>query len=184
MHIANVKYCDIANGPGVRTSVFVSGCTHRCPGCFNQVAWDFAYGTPYTDAMEEDILESLRPEYVSGLSLLGGEPLEPENQETVGRLVEKVRSLYPGKSIWCYSGYTFEELTGQKTARCRTEGLPRLLSGMDVLVDGEFVEALRDISLRFRGSSNQRLLYLPASLKEGRPVFWRDDPQFETHAMR
>lgn len=183
MHVANIKYCDIANGPGVRTSLFVSGCTHHCPGCFNAVAWDFAYGEVYTEAVREQILESLKPVYVDGLSLLGGEPMEPENQEAVLELLRRMRQEVPGKTVWCYSGYTFEQLTGQEPSRAWGAHTEELLNRIDVLVDGRFVEALKDISLRFRGSSNQRILDLPASLREGKPVLWRDDPLFETHRL-
>ncbi len=181
MYLSAIKYCDIANGPGVRTSVFVSGCTHRCPGCFNSEAWPFDHGEPYTRETEEKILESLKPGFTAGLSLLGGEPFEPENQGTVLTLVRKVRELFPGKTVWCYSGYTWEELTGKVVSRSEGKYRQELLESLDVLVDGEFIEARKDISLRFRGSDNQRLLDVPASLKEGHPVLWRDDPHFETH---
>ena len=183
MHVANIKTCDIANGPGVRTSLFVSGCAHHCPGCFNAVAWDFAYGEPYTERTEQQILDSLEPDFIDGLSLLGGEPMEPENQETVLSLVKRLRTEMPGKTVWCYSGFTLEELTGRIPSRCRAPHTDELLELLDVLVDGKFEEAKKDISLRFRGSSNQRLLDMPASLREGRPVLWRDDPLFETHRM-
>ena len=183
MHYANIKRCDIANGPGVRTSLFVSGCTHRCPGCFNSVAWDFDYGRPFTRETVEELVDSCRPAFVTGLSLLGGEPMEPENQPSVLTLVRAFREALPGKTVWCYSGYTFEELTGQKPARCRTSDTDALLGLMDVLVDGEFIAAEHDVSLRFRGSRNQRLLDLPASLRAGAPVPWEDDPVFSTHSL-
>ena len=183
MYYSNIKYCDIANGPGVRTSLFVSGCTHRCPNCFNSVAWDFHYGESYTDAIEEKLMESLAPGYVAGLSLLGGEPMEPENQRTVLGLCQRVRRELPGKTIWCYSGYTLEELTGECRARCTTDEALQILQLLDVLVDGEFVMDKYDISLRFRGSSNQRLIDVPASLESGHVVLWQDDPLFETHRM-
>jgi len=183
MHAAAIKTFDIANGPGVRTSLFVSGCTHHCPGCFNAVAWDFDYGPVYTEETEARILDSLRDEFIDGLSLLGGEPMEPENQETLLALVRKVRAELPGKTVWCYSGYTFEELTGKIPSRARGEHTDDFLRCLDVLVDGRFVEEKKDISLRFRGSSNQRILDLKASLAEGKPVLWRDDPLYETHQL-
>ena len=170
MNYATIKYYDIANGPGVRTSVFVSGCRHRCPGCFNPETWDFAFGAPFGEEQLRELLTLLNRPYIRGLSLLGGEPFEPENQGTVLELVRRVRRELPDKTIWAFSGYTWEELTGQSRARCEATGA--LLSLVDVLVDGEFVEALRDISLRFRGSSNQRLLDVPASLAAGRPIPW------------
>ena len=178
MNYANIKYCDIANGPGVRTSLFVSGCTHRCEGCFNSEAWAFDAGQPFTDEVIGQIIASCEPGWITGLSLLGGEPMEPENQEAVLALVKAFRERLPQKSIWCYSGYTFEELTGQKPSRAATPTALRLLEQMDVLVDGEFIEAQRDITLRFRGSLNQRILDLPASLREGRAVDWHDDPAY------
>ncbi|MBQ6529077.1 MAG: anaerobic ribonucleoside-triphosphate reductase activating protein [Clostridia bacterium] len=183
MHIANIKTCDIANGPGVRTSLFVSGCTHHCPGCFNAVAWDFDYGEVYTEKTKAQILDTLRPDFIDGISLLGGEPMEPENQGPLLELLRTMHAEMPGKTVWCYSGYTFEELTGQVPSRSRCACTDEFLEQIDVLVDGRFVEEKRDISLRFRGSSNQRLLDLKASLKEGKPVWWRDDPLFETHQM-
>lgn len=181
MNIAAVKYCDISNGPGVRTSLFVSGCTHCCKGCFNEVAWDFHYGEPFTEALRAEILKSLEPYYVHGLSLLGGEPMEPVNQRALLPFVQQLKELCPHKNIWCYSGYTYEELTGSTPGRCRCEETDALLSLIDVLVDGKFVEELKDISLRFRGSSNQRIIDLKQSLKNGSPVLWQGDPLFSTH---
>ena len=170
MNYAAIKTCDIANGPGVRTSLFVSGCTHHCKGCFNEEAQDFHWGQPFTPPVEDAILEALSPSYVSGLTLLGGEPFEPDNQRALLPFLHRLRQQLPDKTVWAFSGYTWEELTGQSRARCEATGA--LLSLVDVLVDGEFVEALRDISLRFRGSSNQRLLDVPASLAAGRPIPW------------
>ena len=170
MNYAAIKWADVANGPGVRVSLFVSGCTHRCPGCFNQEAWDFGYGQPFTSAEEDKILDALSPAHIRGLSLLGGEPFEPDNQRALLPFLHRLRQQLPDKTVWAFSGYTWEELTGQSRARCEATGA--LLSLVDVLVDGEFVEALRDISLRFRGSSNQRLLDVPASLAAGRPIPW------------
>lgn len=183
MNYAEIKYCDIANGPGVRTSLFVSGCTHHCPGCFNEVAWDFGYGKPFDKAVRNQIFGSCQPDYIAGLSLLGGEPMEPSNQRELLPFVRNFKALYPQKTVWCYSGYTFEELTGAQPSRCRCEATDELLGLLDVLVDGRFMQELYDISLRFRGSSNQRLLDLPRSLAEGKPVLWQDKPVFSTHTM-
>ena len=179
MNYAAIKYCDIANGPGVRTSLFVSGCTHHCPGCFNEIAWDFGYGRPFTDETAEQILASIQPSYIHGLSLLGGEPMEPANQRALLPFLRRFKEQYPRKNIWCYSGYTYEQLTGESPARCEvTDEMLRLI---DVLVDGPFVQNLKDISLRFRGSSNQRILNLPKSLAAGAPVLWQGDALFATH---
>ena len=172
MNVATIKKYDIANGVGVRVSLFVSGCRHRCPGCFNEVAWDFGYGTPYTEKTERELLDALRPGYIRGLTLLGGEPFEPENQAVLLSLLDRVRRELPGKDVWCYSGFTFEELTGEG-ARCVTPLTRRLLGKIDVLVDGRFVADLADISLVFRGSSNQRVLDAGASLAAGVPVPYR-----------
>lgn len=166
MNYGAIKKCDIANGEGVRVSLFVSGCTHRCPGCFNEEAWDFGYGEPFTRDTEEEILAALAPDHIDGLSLLGGEPFEPGNQEALVHLLKRVKERYPGKNIWCYTGYRLEQdLLADSRARCAfTE---EMLSMIDVLVDGRFVEALKDISLPFRGSSNQRVMDLKATLRDG-----------------
>ena len=171
MNYATIKNCDIANGPGVRVSLFVSGCTHRCPGCFNEVAWDFDYGQPFTDETIETILDMLRPSYIKGLTLLGGEPFEPRNQADVVKLLRRVRQELPEKSIWAFSGYLFEKdmLSG------RIGDLSEYLSCLDVLVDGPFIQAKKNLSLRFRGSENQRIIDMKASLKEGRTILWDDD---------
>ena len=170
MNYAAIKNCDIANGPGVRVSLFVSGCTHRCPGCFNEVAWDFAYGEPFTQDTVNRLLEMLKPDYIQGLTLLGGEPFEPQNQPAVVDLLRQVKMCYPKKSIWCFSGYLFEKdiLSG------RLGDTSEYLSYLDVLVDGPYVEAKKNLSLRFRGSENQRLIDVPASLKRGQTVLWQD----------
>ena len=171
MYYGELKKCDIANGEGVRVSLFVSGCTHHCPGCFNEDTWDFHYGKKYTEATEEEILKALEPGYINGLSLLGGEPFEPQNQEVLVGLLRKVRERYPEKDIWCYSGYLFDkELLGGSRARCVYTD--EMLSMLDVLVDGRFVESLKDITLIFRGSSNQRLIDVKKSLAEGSVVLW------------
>lgn len=226
MNYATIKKTDVANGPGIRVSLFVSGCTHHCRGCFNSETWDFGYGQPYTAETEEEILQALSPDYIRGLSLLGGEPMEPANRGTVLSLVQKVRQRYPGKDIWCYTGYDYEKdllqwmarekpdrnheredsaLTGgaQKEPICTTKGeksagachengganrqgsekggescvedaatgqIAQLLSLIDVLVDGEFVEERKNLRLAFRGSENQRLIDVKESLRQGRTV--------------
>lgn len=170
MHYGRIKNCDIANGNGVRVVLFVSGCRHHCKGCFNPETWDFSYGQPYTEETEATILRMLAPPYINGLTLLGGEPMEPENQHALLPLVKKAKERFPEKDIWCYTGYTLE--TDLLAGAARTEVTDELLSCIDVLVDGEFVEAKKNISLRFRGSENQRLLALRETLAEGRPVLW------------
>lgn len=170
MNYATIKNCDIANGPGVRVSLFVSGCTHRCPGCFNEVAWDFQYGEPFTRETREQILELLRPDYIRGLTLLGGEPFEPENQGPVVELLRQIKQEMPEKSIWAFSGYLFDRdiLSG------RLGDTREYLSYLDVLVDGPFVEAKKNLSLRFRGSENQRIIDVPKSMKAGKVILWSD----------
>jgi len=166
MYYGEIKEIDIANGPGVRVSLFVSGCRHHCGGCFNPQTWDFQYGRPYTEETQNSILTLLEPSFIQGLTLLGGEPFEPENQPVVRRLVETVRQTLPAKDIWCYTGYTLERDLVQGGCAF-TADTSRLLHSIDVLVDGEFIEAEKDISLRFRGSRNQRLLHRE---KDGRWV--------------
>ncbi|MCQ2416890.1 MAG: anaerobic ribonucleoside-triphosphate reductase activating protein [Oscillospiraceae bacterium] len=174
MNIAEIKKCDVANGLGVRVSLFVSGCTHHCKNCFNPETWDFQYGTPYTEETEQQILSYLNHDYITGLTLLGGEPFEPCNQRVLVGLLKKVRALYPRLDIWCFSGYTFEELTGESRARC--EVTDEMLRMIHVLVDGEFVEELKSIRLRFRGSANQRILNVKASLSRGQAVLMEHIP--------
>ncbi|MCH5184404.1 MAG: anaerobic ribonucleoside-triphosphate reductase activating protein [Oscillospiraceae bacterium] len=170
MHYGTIKNCDIANGNGVRVTLFVSGCTHHCKGCFNPETWDFRYGQPYTEETEEKLLRMLAPPYIKGLTLLGGEPMEPENQRALLPLVRKAKDRFPEKDIWCYTGYTLE--SDLLTGNARTEVTDELLSLIDVLVDGEFIEEQKNISLRFRGSENQRLLALRETLDSGKPVLW------------
>jgi anaerobic ribonucleoside-triphosphate reductase activating protein len=181
MNYAEIKYCDIANGVGVRTTLFVSGCRHHCEGCFNPVQWDFAAGEPFTPEVEQKIMESLEPPYVAGLTILGGEPMEMENQAGLLPFLRRVRERFPQKSIWVYTGFTWEALT-QGPSRATSEMVPQLLSLVDVLVDGPFVLPLKDISLRFRGSSNQRLIDVPATLASGEVTLWQDEPVFSSHA--
>lgn len=169
MHYGTIKNCDIANGEGVRVSLFVSGCTNHCEHCFQPETWDFRYGQPFTEETEARILELLSPPYIAGLSLLGGEPFEPSNQRVLLPFLRRVRAAYPGKNIWCYSGFTLDELNADG-AYPRCECTDEMLSLLDVLVDGRFVEALKDISLRFRGSRNQRLIDLNATRRTGEIV--------------
>ena len=173
MNYASIKDCDIANGPGVRVSLFVSGCTHHCKGCFNREAWDFDYGEAFTQETMDLILEMLSPGYIKGLTLLGGEPFEPQNQGPIVELLRQVKSRYPEKSIWAFSGYLFDRdiLSGRLGD---PEITKEYLSYLDVLVDGPFVEAKKDLMLRFRGSSNQRLIDVQKSLSSGSVVEWED----------
>ena len=173
MNYATIKNCDIANGPGVRVSLFVSGCTHRCKGCFNAVAWDFDYGQPFTLQTIDEILAMLSPNYVKGITILGGEPFEPENQPAILDLLRQIKKQFPKKSIWAFSGYLFDKdiLSGRLGPWNITK---EYLSYLDVLVDGPFVEEKKDLSLRFRGSSNQRIIDVPASLSNGEVVLWED----------
>jgi len=170
LYYANIKNCDIANGPGVRVSLFVSGCTHRCPGCFNEVAWDFSYGEPFTQETIDSIIAMLKPGYIQGLTLLGGEPFEPQNQSAVVELLRQVKATCPEKDIWAFSGYLFEKdiLSG------RLGDTAEYLSYLDVLVDGPFVESKKNLSLRFRGSENQRLIDVKQSLAAGETILWQD----------
>ncbi len=163
MNYADIKKVDVANGPGVRVSLVVSGCTHRCEACFNPETWDFDYGSPFGEAEADRILGLLAPEHIRGLSLLGGEPFEPANQGPVLELVERVRKELPHKTIWCYSGFLFEELAAGRVG----DHSRALLEKLDVLVDGPFVLARKDLGLRFRGSSNQRIVDVPVSLAAG-----------------
>lgn len=139
MNYGAIKKCDIANGVGVRTVLFVSGCTHHCKGCFQPETWNFDYGERYTKETEDEIIESLRPDYVDGITLLGGEPFEPENQRELVKLLRRIKKELPQKTVWSFSGYTYEELTGDSRAVCEVTN--EMLSMLDVLVDGEFVEA-------------------------------------------
>ena len=159
MHYGNIKECDIADGPGVRVSLFVSGCRHHCKGCFNPETWDFEYGELYTEETQEKILKLLAPGYIKGFTLLGGEPFEPENQRELVKLLKRIKEEYPGKDVWCYSGYLYD-VDLAKGGKVHTDVTEEMLFYIDVLVDGEFVEELKDVSLVFRGSSNQRIIEL------------------------
>ena len=173
MNYANIKDFDIANGPGVRISLFVSGCTHHCKGCFNREAWDFDYGQLFTQETVDEIIQMMKPAYIKGLTLLGGEPFEPQNQGPIVELLRRVKKEYPQKSIWAFSGYLFDKdiLSGRLGD---WEITKEYLSYLDVLVDGPFVEEKKDLMLRFRGSSNQRLIDVPKSLASGCVVEWED----------
>ena len=175
MNYATIKWTDIANGEGVRISLFVSGCTRRCKDCFNAVAWDFSYGKPFDESVRESIYDGLKADYIAGLSLLGGEPLEPENQRALLPFVKEVKKRFPEKSIWCYTGNVFDSATGLlKDQEKNTEVTEELISLFDVLVDGEFIEAQKNIRLKFRGSSNQRILDVKKSKISKSPVFYLD----------
>ena len=174
MNYGEIKKNDIANGEGVRTSLFVSGCRHHCKNCFNEVAWDFHYGNPFTEETMKAVLESCRPDYVTGLSLLGGEPMEEENQKALLPFLSKVRERCPDKNIWIYSGFTFEEILGKVKSRAFTPISRRILELCDVLVDGRFIIEEKDISLQFRGSRNQRIIDLKPTFEKGEIVLWKD----------
>lgn len=178
MNYAAIKKHDIANGVGVRVSLFVSGCTHQCKGCFNQEAWDFSYGSRYTEETEQIILNACDHDYIRGLTLLGGEPMEPDNQKALLPLLRQFKERFPEKSVWCYSGYDFEQdiLSGRLGD---WETTKELLSYIDVLVDGEFHLEEKDLTLRFRGSSNQRIIDVPKSLKHDQVFLWDDSEEDE-----
>ena len=169
MYYGTIKYFDVADGPGCRVSLFVSGCRNHCPGCFNQETWDFRYGQEYTAETEKDILRALAPDYIQGLSLLGGDPFEPENQRELLHLLRNVKTAFPKKDIWAYTGYTLERLRNAES-HPRCEVTDEMLSMIDILVDGPFIETRKNISLRFRGSDNQRIIDLPDTLKSGEIV--------------
>lgn len=179
MYYGSIKKTDIANGVGVRVSLFVSGCTHHCKECFNPETWNFEYGKPFTKETEDEIIKALKPSFVEGLTLLGGEPMEPQNQVVLLQLVERVKETYPEKNIWCYTGYTLEkDLIFGAQSRARCEVTDALLHHIDVLVDGEFQIENKDIRLKFRGSSNQRIIDVQESLKQKQVVWVKEfDPQ-------
>lgn len=171
MHYANIKNCDIANGEGVRVTLFVSGCTNHCEGCFQPETWDFNYGDPFTKETEDKILAMLKPDYIHGLTLLGGEPFEPQNQRVLLPFIKRVREAYPNKNIWAFTGFTLEKLQTQ-APHPRCECTDEMLSLIDILVDGRFILAQKNIRLRFRGSENQRIIDLPKTLKSSQIVLW------------
>lgn len=166
MHYSTIKDCDIANGIGVRITLFVSGCTNHCKNCFQPQTWDFDFGEPFTKETEEKLLEMLKPDYINGLTLLGGEPMEPQNQRALVPFLKRVREAYPNKNIWCFTGFTYEILkTDGSHPRC--EVTDEMLSLIDVLVDGRYVDELKDLTLQFRGSSNQRLIDMVKTRENG-----------------
>lgn len=171
MHYGEIKNCDIANGIGVRVTLFVSGCTNRCKGCFQPETWDFSYGNTYTKETEESLIELLRPSYITGLTLLGGEPFEPSNQRELVKLLRRVKSELPSKNVWAFTGFTLESLL-EREPHPRCEVTDEMLSMIDVLVDGKFEEDKKDISLRFRGSSNQRIIDMNATREAGGIILW------------
>ena len=170
MYYGAIKKNDIANGLGVRVSLFVSGCTHHCKGCFNKETWDFQYGNPYTADTQKEIIEALDRPYISGLTLIGGEPFEPSNQKVLVNLAKEVKARFPDKNIWCYTGYSFEKDLLENSGRARCEYTDELLSCIDILVDGEFQIDQKNISLKFRGSENQRIILVRQSIKQNKTV--------------
>lgn len=177
MNYAEIKYIDIANGEGIRTSLFVSGCRHKCKECFNEIAWDFEYGDKFTDEMALKIIESCAPEYVSGLTILGGEPLEPENQGAVLNLVKEFKRKYENKTVWLYTGFIYEDIIGNPKCRANTERAPEILDCVDVLVDGPFIKDEYNISLKFKGSANQRLIDVKKTRELGAVTCWESSPE-------
>lgn len=177
MNYADIKNYDVANGPGVRVSLFVSGCTHHCKGCFNPETWDFTYGNLFTSQTIDKIIKEMKPDYIKGLTLLGGEPFEHPNQMALLPLVKKVKETYPDKDIWAFSGYTFDtDILDDMTHKWPET--TELLSYIDVLVDGEFVEELKNVNLRFRGSENQRVIMVQESINSGEVVLWDEGQLF------
>ena len=183
MNYGEILYTDVANGIGCRTSLFVSGCTHHCKECFNEMTWDFNYGMPFTKEIEDEIIESLRPDYINGLTILGGEPMEISNQKVIRPFIERIKKELPKKTIWIYSGYTWEELSDPDNKRCHGEDTNAILSMTDILVDGEFVLEKKDLMLRFRGSSNQRVINVPDTLARGEVVLSQYNDRDTTRMM-
>ena len=176
MNYGEIKTCDIANGEGVRVSLFVSGCTHHCKNCFNDVAWDFGYGKPFTEETEEMLIKALEPDFVDGLSLLGGEPFEPENQRALLPFLKKVRERFPKKNIWCYTGYLFDKDVLDKMCK-ESEVTKEIVSYLDIVVDGEFMIDRKNLKINFRGSDNQRIIDVKKTLDAGEIVHWEREIQ-------
>ena len=172
MKYATIKPVDIANGTGVRVSLFVSGCTHRCPGCFNEIAWDFQYGEDFTQETIDYILDALAPSHISGLTLLGGEPMELVNQEALFPLLKQVHEHYPEKTIWCYTGYLYEDLLPD--GRVYGPYTDEILSYLDILVDGPFILSQKNIRLKFRGSENQRIIDVKRTIPSQEVILWEE----------
>ncbi len=173
MNYGEIKNCDIANGIGVRVTLFVSGCTNRCPGCFQPETWDFDYGEPFTVETEGKLLEMLAPSYINGLTLLGGDPFEPPNQRVLAPFLRRVHALYPNKTVWAFTGFVYEDLL-RDGSHPRCEVTDEMLALVDVLVDGPFLEKKHEVGLRFRGSTNQRLIDMNKTRQQGRVVLWDD----------
>lgn len=174
MNYADIKRCDVANGEGVRVSLFVSGCTHHCKECFNKEAWDFNYGKPFTEKEIDTIMEYLKPGYVAGLSLLGGEPMEPSNQEGILPLLRRVKETYPEKNIWCYTGYLFDKDILERMCQ-ESEITKEIVSYLDIVVDGEFVVKQKNLKVNFRGSDNQRIIDVKKTMEAGKIVHWENE---------
>ena len=172
MYYGNIKNCDIADGLGVRVSLFVSGCRNCCPGCFNQMTWDFKYGKEFTNETEEEIIKLLKPNYIDGFTLLGGEPFEEENQEALAKLLKRIKEEYPNKDIWCYTGYILETDLLNVNGKKHTKHTMEMLENIDVLVDGPFILEKKNLMLKFRGSENQRVLNLKETLKQNKPIIF------------
>ena len=172
MHYGNIKECDIADGPGVRVSLFVSGCRHHCKGCFNAETWDFNYGKPYTKETEDEIIQLLASDFVQGFTLLGGEPFEPENQVELVKLLKRIRETYPQKDIWCYTGYLYEDLISEDWVN-HTIWTKSILDFADVIVDGPFILSQKDLRLRLCGSRNQRIIDMNKTRKRGEVTIWK-----------
>lgn len=180
MNYGEIKYCDIANGEGVRTTLFVSGCSHHCKNCFQPETWSFSYGKPFTDEVARQIMDSLNDGFVDGLTLLGGEPMEPDNQRALLPFLRQVKQAHPNKTVWCYTGDTFEDLMDPASDR-HTELTEELMGLIDILVDGPYVDERHSIALRFRGSDNQRIIDVPTTLATGEISLWADDSRYATH---
>ena len=174
MNFAKIKWYDVSNGPGVRVSLYVSGCRNHCKNCFNPETWDFKYGEPFTRDVQNSIIKGMEPSYIKGFTLLGGDPFEPENAKVLAPFMEKLRAKYPEKSLWCFTGYDYEKdlLTGKQGD---LDTVMRILKTLDVLVDGKFVEELKDLNLLFRGSSNQRIILVQPSLEEDEVILWDEE---------
>lgn len=174
MNYATIKFNDISNGPGVRVSLYVSGCRNHCKGCFNPETWDFNYGNPFTKEVEDRIIEAMKPDHIKGFTLLGGDPFEPENAKVLAPFMERLRAIYPHKSFWCFTGYDYERdlLTGKLGDG---DIVMRILNTLNVLVDGRFIEEKKDLNLRFKGSSNQRTILVKESLERDEVVLWDNE---------
>ena len=183
MNYANIKYRDIADGEGVRTTLFVSGCSHHCENCFQPETWSFSYGQEFTAEVADEVLATLDDFFIDGLTFLGGEPMEPENQRGLLDLAKRAKALHPEKSIWCYTGDIYEDLIDAASPR-HTAETDELLSLIDVLVDGPYIDSLHDITLRFCGSSNQRVIDMNETRKAGEVVLWKDEEVYSTHSCQ